>query len=181
MLMDGPEFIRPVAIMLLDEVGWSTLDRQDIHEAPHVNWGRYHRPFHVSWANVNFFSPQSQGTTIPQPTSDPRYDEIVYRLTPTILRCSPLNPPMSIEVMIYRVTCTLGDGYTLAGEATLDDLGCWTTKPTRRRAVERTDDRRAVAERRGAPLIGINLRTRAMEQSEINWGTTNYYRGIYTS
>ena len=55
------------------------------------------------------------------------------------------------------------------------------TNPTRRRAVERTDDRRVVAEHRGALLVGINLRTRVMEQSEINWGTTDYYRGIYTS
>ena len=52
------------------------------------------------------------------------------------------------------------------------------TKPTRRCAVEWTDDRRAVAERSGAPLVGTILRTRAMEQSEINWGTTDYYRRV---
>ena len=80
----------------------------------------------------------------------------------TMIRQNPIHPVPS------QLCCC---------EATLDNLGCLTTKPTRRRAVEWTDDRQVVEECRGAPLVGINLRTRAMGQSEINWGTTDYYRG----
>ena len=57
-------------------------------------------------------------------------------------------------------------------EVTLDDLDCWTTKPTRRRcAVEWTDNEQVVAEGRGAPLTRRNLR----ESNGTKWNKLEEY------
>ena len=63
----------------------------------------------------------------------------VEQLPSLNLSPSPIPPYLvAVHTQIHRYS---GHHLCYQDEATLDNLGCQTTKPTRRRAVERTNDR----------------------------------------
>ena len=76
----------------------------------------------------------------------------------TCLHIFPIDPASFVS-MNQRMEALQPCPLHLNTWSNLSNLGCWMTKTTRREhTVEWTNDRRAVAEQRGSPLVRINLR-----------------------